>query len=133
MSVPAKKWLFVAGILESEKHRGANPALPVGGGVRVVCTDEPWTFAADVCPGERLFVVPRVKVPFPLPSGWWPWTVGAAEIHVAVSIWPEPLRRWGTREAKKYFEEKILPRIENAHNLPDWWWQQPQKWGISDN
>src|SRR5215468_11333288 len=121
----AKTWMFVAGILESSEHRGADPTLPVGGGVRVVCTDEPWSLAGHRGPGERIFIVPRMRAPFPPPFNLWPWICGAAEIHVATSIWPERLRAWGTWEAEKYFNEQIVPLMESRHNRPDWWWQRP--------
>lgn len=127
-NLPAPIWLFVAGILESAQHREADPALPVGGGVRVVCTDDPATYAAHVAPGERFFLVPRWKARYPIPYNDWPFTVGAAEIHVATSIWPEPLQRWGTWEAEKYFREKVLPHMAGASNRPSWWWQQPEIW-----
>ena len=122
----------VAAILESEHHPGADPKNgPVGGGIRVVCTDEPWSLWAHMQPYERLFLVPRMWVPLPLPYGWWPWTVGGAEIHVATTIYPEPLKRWGTWEAKKYFEEQILPLIDGKANRPDWWWQRPSDWVLA--
>jgi len=120
----------VAGILESDQHRGADRSKPVGGGVRVVVTDEPWGFHAHLGPGERLFVVPRMKAPIPVPYGWWPWVCGGAEIHVAVSIWPARLRGWGTWEAEKYFNDKVIPLMEGRANRPEWWWQRPDDWGL---
>jgi|SRR5215475_2351660 len=122
---------MVAGILEGRNHRGADPKLPVGGGVRVVCTNEPISLAAHLAPGERLFIVPRMRVKLPLAWGMCPWVVGGAEIHVAASIWPEPLQRWGVWEAEKYFREQVLPLMSGAHNRPDWWWQQPRLWSVA--
>jgi hypothetical protein len=131
--LPAPVWMFVAGILESKEHRGADPALPVGGGVRVVCTDDPTSFAAHLGPGEEIYLVPRIKAPFPLPYGWWPWIGGAAEIHVATSIWPRRLRAWGTWEAEKYFNERVVPLMNGRHNRPSWWWQRPSDWAARDD
>jgi hypothetical protein len=128
--LPAPIWLFVAGILESPQHREADPHLPIGGGVRVVATDDPKDFAAHLAPGERFFLVPRWKARYPIHYDLWPLNVGAAEIHVATSIWPERLERWGTWEAEKYFREQVLPLIEGAHNRPPWWWQEPQLWAV---
>jgi len=121
--------MFVAGILESEQHRGADRSQPVGGGVRVVCSDDPTTFADHLGPGERIFLVPRIKVRFPLPWGYWPWTAGAASIHVATQVWPQRIR-WGVWEAEKYFNERVVPLIEGRHNRPDWWWQRPSDWAV---
>lgn len=103
---------FLAGILEK------------GGGTRVVCAAEPWSFIAHVQPGERLFLVPRWRITFPVHYNLWPLTVGAAEIYVAVCLWPAKLARWGTWEAKKYFDEQVAPRMPSG-NRPDWWWQEP--------
>jgi hypothetical protein len=120
---------IVAGILESEHHPGADPANgPVGGGVRVVVTTEPWSIYQHVQPFERLFVIPDLWVEVPPPYGLWPWTVGAAEIHVATSIWPERLKRWGTWEAEKYFRERVLPLMQGRENRPSNWWMRPGDW-----
>lgn len=113
-SVPAIEYGFLAGILEK------------GGGVRVVCADNPRSYAGHIADGERIFLVPRWRVQFPIHYNLWPITVGAAEIHVAVSIWPEPLERWGTWEAEKYFREQIEPHMPTG-NRPSWWWQEPQR------
>jgi len=107
---------FVAAILEK------------GHGTRVIVTDEPWSFHDHVQPGERLFFVPNFVVPIPVPFGMWPLTVGAAEIFTAVSIYPEPLQRWGTWEAEKYFREQVLPLMEGRENRPPDWWQRPREW-----
>src|SRR5215472_6095742 len=116
MALPAKIWMFVAGILEA------------GGGTRVVCTDDPITFADHIGPGEQCFIVPRWKVQGPsIPYNLWPLTVGAAEIQIAVSIWPRRQKAWGTWEAEKYFNEKIVPAMAGRDNRPDWWWQEPER------
>src|SRR5262249_36196798 len=112
------------------QHIGADHSKPVGGGVRVVCTDEPWSFHAHLGPGERLFVVPRIRVPLPLPYELWAWAAGAAEIHVATAIWPTRLRAWGMRMAEQYFENHVQPLIDGSHNRPDWWWQRPSDWDV---
>lgn len=128
--VPARVTGFLAGILESKNHFGADPALPIGGGVRAVATDDPTTFPSHVASGERLFLVPNWRVTFPIPYGMWPRTVGAAEIFVAVSIWPERLERWGVWEAEKYFRERIEPLMEGRENRPVDWWQRPDEWRV---
>jgi hypothetical protein len=108
----------LAGILES------------GGGVRVVVT-EPWRFKFHLQRGERLFIVPGVWLSEPIPYEAWPWTIGAAEIHVATTIWPERLERWGTWEAEKYFRERILPLITGKANRPPDWWMRPADWTLT--
>jgi len=115
-TLPAIAWQFVAGILER------------AGGMRVVCTDNPLELPAHVGPGEELFIVPRWKVWGPkIPYELWPLTVGAAEIHVATSIWPRRLKSWGTWEAEKYFNERVVPAMAGRDNRPSWWWQEPQR------
>jgi hypothetical protein len=126
-TLPTKIVGFLAGILERE------------GGVRVVCSDNLLSLSANMSSGEKIFLVPRWLVPFTYPRSVsanpvnyniWPLTVGAAEIHVATSIWPRKLANWGTWEAEKYFNEKVEPYIEGAHNRPAWWWQEPDKWRL---
>jgi len=88
----------VAGILER------------GGGCRIVVTS-PFRFRYHLQPGERLFVVPDFWIEEPVPWGLIPWLIGRTELHVARSIWPEPLRRWGLREAREHWVDVVLPAL----------------------
>lgn len=114
MMLPAVVYGFVAAILD-------------GDGIRTVISDKPWSIATHVQPGEQLFLLPNMKVPVPVPWGMWPWTVGAAEIHVATAIFPVKLR-WGIWEAEEYFRKQVLPHLPN--NRPSHWWQRPSEWQL---
>ena len=118
MGLPAIQRSFVAGILER------------GGGIRTVVTFPPWNLYCHLCPGERLFLVPDMWVQESHPELWnlYSWIIGTTEIYVAVSIWPERLKRWGTQEAKRYFDEHLLPLIGRSSNWPRGWWQRPSDW-----
>jgi hypothetical protein len=60
--------------------------LDHGGGIRVVVTDEPWTFPQHAGPDEQLLRVPGLVVPVPVPWDMIPWVVRQAHKYALTQL-----------------------------------------------